>query len=47
MMAVTVSIDGVKELHDKYRLDASGIGSFDKAWAAFQDGKSMAGTTPK
>lgn len=39
MMAVTVSIDGVKELHDKYRLDASGIGSFDKAWAAFQDGK--------
>lgn len=39
LMSVTVSIDGIKELHDKYRLDVNGIGSFDKAWAAFQDGK--------
>lgn len=39
LMSVTVSIDGIRELHDKYRLDVNGVGSFDKAWAAFQDGK--------
>lgn len=36
---VTVSIDGIKELHDKYRLTAKGEGSFDKAYAAFLDGQ--------
>lgn len=39
LMSVTVSIDGVKELHDLHRKTPGGMGSFDKAWAAFQDGK--------
>lgn len=39
LMSVTVSIDGVQELHDMYRLDEAGKGSFSRAWAAFQDGK--------
>lgn len=39
MMSVTVSIDGVKELHDLYRVDETGAGSFSDAWKAFQDGK--------
>ena len=43
MMSVTVSIDGVQELHDMYRLDEQGNGSFAKAWAAFQDGKQKYG----
>ena len=38
-MSVTVSIDGVQELHDRYRIDPDGHGSFATAWAAFQDGK--------
>lgn len=41
LMSVTVSIDGVKELHDKYRIDENGTGSFQKAWAAFQDAKNF------
>ena len=39
MMTVTVSIDGVKELHDACRVDKNGIGSFESAYKAFQDGK--------
>lgn len=39
MMSVTVSIDGVQELHDKYRVDEHGVGSFSLAWKAFQAGK--------
>lgn len=39
IMSVTVSIDGVQELHDAFRVDKNGVGSFEKAWAAFQDGK--------
>lgn len=39
LMSITVSIDGIKELHDSFRIDANGIGSFSKAYAAFQDGK--------
>lgn len=39
LMSVTVSIDGVQELHDLYRVDESGVGSFSAAWKAFQDGK--------
>ena len=39
IMSVTVSIDGVQELHDTFRVDKNGVGSFEKAWAAFQDGK--------
>ena len=39
LMSVTVSIDGVQELHDLYRVDESGVGSFSDAWKAFQDGK--------
>lgn len=39
MMSVTISIDGVQELHDKYRVDEHGVGSFSLAWSAFQDAK--------
>lgn len=39
LLSVTVSIDGVQELHDKYRLTPAGEGSFEKAFAAFRDGK--------
>lgn len=39
LMSVTVSIDGIQELHDRYRIDADGNGSFSTAWAAFMDGK--------
>lgn len=43
LMSVTVSIDGVQELHDRYRLDEAGKGSFGDAWRAFQDGKQKYG----
>ena len=39
LMDITVSIDGIQELHDAFRVDVNGIGSFSKAYAAFQDGK--------
>lgn len=39
LMSVTVSIDGIRELHDAFRVDMNGIGSFSKAYAAFQDAK--------
>lgn len=45
LMSITVSIDGVQDLHDMYRLDEHGNGSFSKAWAAFQDGKRRFGWT--
>ncbi|MGN0706563.1 MAG: radical SAM protein [Faecalibacterium sp.] len=38
-MSVTVSIDGVRELHDRFRVDENGKGSFSAAFRAFQDGK--------
>ena len=43
MMSVTVSIDGVQELHDKFRVDENGTGSFSQAWLAFQDAKKRYG----
>ena len=46
-MAVTVSIDGMPQLHDKYRLTPAGQGSFDKAWAAFQDARRYGWTGSK
>lgn len=39
LMSITVSIDGVKELHDAFRVDANNIGSFNNAYAAFQSAK--------
>lgn len=42
-LSVTVSIDGVKELHDKYRINKYGEGSFDRAYLAFIDGKQKYG----
>lgn len=36
-ISLNISIDGVKELHDKFRIDYSGKGSFDRAFAAFKD----------
>lgn len=44
-MSVTVSIDGIQELHDKYRIDQYGNGSFEKAYMAFLDGKKKYGQT--
>ena len=36
MMSVTISIDGVQELHDKYRVDEHGVGSFSLHGARFR-----------
>lgn len=43
MMSVSVSIDGIQELHDKYRITPFGEGSFDKAIKAFYDGRDRFG----
>ena len=42
-MSITVSIDGVQELHDKYRITPYGEGSFEKAMKAFYDGRDRYG----
>lgn len=34
-LSISVSLDGIKELHDRYRVDESGAGSFDRAYKAF------------
>ena len=39
IISLTVSIDGIKELHDAHRVTIDGKGSFDKAIAAFEDAK--------
>ena len=44
-ISCTVSIDGIQELHDKYRIDQYGNGSFEKAYKAFLDGKKKYGWT--
>lgn len=36
-ISLTVSIDGIKELHDAHRISPSGKGSFDNAFNAFKD----------
>ena len=42
-ISLTVSIDGIQELHDKYRIDKYGNGSFEKAYKAFLDGRDKYG----
>lgn len=41
VLEVSVSLDGVKELHDAHRKDANGNGSFDRAYQAFKKGKEL------
>lgn len=41
----SVSIDGIQELHDKYRIDQYGNGSFEKALKAFLDIRDRYGIT--
>ena len=36
MSNVVLSLDGRKEIHDRFRVDYSGKGSFDKIWPKFQ-----------
>ena len=38
---VGISIDGPRELHDYYRLDHSGAGTFDKVMKAIEKCKNM------
>lgn len=38
-LSITVSIDGIKELHDAHRIDHDGNGSFDRSYMAFQEAK--------
>lgn len=42
-ISLTVSIDGIQELHDKYRIDQYGKGSFEKAYTAYLDGRDKYG----
>lgn len=42
-ISLTVSIDGIQELHDKYRIDQYGKGSFEKAYIAYLDGRDKYG----
>lgn len=39
IISLTVSIDGIKDLHDAHRITIDGKGSFDKAIMAFDDAK--------
>lgn len=41
ILEVSVSIDGVKELHDAHRVDKNGNGSFDRAFEAFNLARKM------
>lgn len=43
-LSITVSIDGIQDLHDKYRIDRYGEGSFEKAYKAFLDVKNIYGS---
>ena len=40
-MDLTVSIDGVKELHDAHRVDRAGTPSYDVAYKSFLKAKEM------
>ena len=46
-ISLNISIDGTKELHDKFRVDYNNIGSFDRAFAAFEDAKKYGWTGSK
>lgn len=45
IISPSVSIDGIQELHDKYRIDQYGNGSFEKALKAFIDIRDRYGVT--
>lgn len=45
-LSLTISIDGIKELHDKCRVDFNGNGSFERAFAAYKANRALYGSQP-
>lgn len=43
LISLNITIDGPKELHDSCRKDYNGLGSFDKAFAAYNAWKELSG----
>lgn len=41
-----ISLDGPREMHDRYRRDAAGRGTFDRVWSAVKRYEGIAGAMP-